>query len=238
MKLGLIPAVISPYVIEKIGFSQARSLFLTAEIFNGKKARDLGLVHQISLDRYFDYDTEQVAESILKNGPEAVRAAKQLILGLQERSGESFEEIQKFTCQKIADLRVGKEAQEGMAALLEKEGELAKGSQLMSERVLIANRGEIAVRVIKTARRMGLKTFALATEKERGLPHTFEADVCLWLPEGTLAENYLNQKLIIDLCQQHHIDYLHPGYGFLSENPEFAESWKKQKLSWLVPMLA
>lgn len=120
VKLGLIPAVISPYVIEKIGYSQGRALFLTAEIFDGKKAKDIGLIHQISLDRYFDYDTEKVVETMLKNGPQALRAAKKLIVGLHEQEGKPFDEKQKFTCQLISDLRVGSEAQEGMTALLEK----------------------------------------------------------------------------------------------------------------------
>lgn len=99
----------------------------------------------------------------------------------------------------------------------------------MKGSVLVANRGEIAVRVMKTARRLGLKTFALATEKERGLPHTLEADVCIWLPEGPLSENYLNIELIINLCKQYEITYLHPGYGFLSENPRFANELEKTK---------
>ncbi len=108
-KLGLIPSVISPFVIERIGTAQARRYFLTGERFTADVAVAIGLVHEISDD--LDQALEHVTAEILAGGPEAVRAAKQLI---QERpAGQATAEL-------IASVRSTAEAQEGLRAFLEK----------------------------------------------------------------------------------------------------------------------
>lgn len=89
--------------------------------------------------------------------------------------------------------------------------------------VLIANRGEIALRVVKTCRRLGIKTVTIYSEDDRSLPHASAGDDCVSLGIGALSETYLNQEKIIDIAKKYGADAIHPGYGFLSENTEFCK---------------
>lgn len=119
VNLGLVPAVISPFVMAKIGESNARHLFLTGERFDGKRALEIGLIHQVSLDRYYDADIVHMAKQLIKVAPKAQREAKKLIFGVKERLG-NIEEVTDYTCNVIAKQRISDEGQEGMSALLEK----------------------------------------------------------------------------------------------------------------------
>ncbi len=92
----------------------------------------------------------------------------------------------------------------------------------MFKRILIANRAEIALRVIKSCRQMGIETVSIYTEIERDYPHAHAADINVSLGDGALSETYLNQDLIIEIAKKYAVDAIHPGYGLLSENPEFA----------------
>ena len=118
VRLGIVPAAISPYVVAAIGPRQSRRLFLTSAPFDGNEARSLGLAHfacsSADLDRLVD---EQV-ELVLKGGPNALRAAKQLIRDVapqleRERLGE-------HTAHLLASLRISPEGQEGLSAFLER----------------------------------------------------------------------------------------------------------------------
>lgn len=120
VKIGLIPAVISPYVMAKIGTSQARAYFLTGERFDEKKALQMGLIHQVSLSRHFHLDSQKCIEKFLATGPKAQIAAKRLIRGVCELQDQGPDKIRDFTCQMISSIRVGQEGQEGMMALLDK----------------------------------------------------------------------------------------------------------------------
>ena len=93
----------------------------------------------------------------------------------------------------------------------------------MINKILIANRGEIALRVIKTCKKLGIKSVSIYSQDDAWLPHASEADECINLGAGTLAETYLNQEKIIQIAKQVGADGIHPGYGFLSENAEFCE---------------
>lgn len=88
--------------------------------------------------------------------------------------------------------------------------------------ILIANRGEIALRIIATAREMGIRTVALYSTHDAALPHRRMADQSVHLAGDTLAETYLNMDAIIATAKQSGVDAIHPGYGFLSENAAFA----------------
>ena len=118
--LGLIPAVISPYVIAKMGESNARATFLTGQRFDAKKAMEYGLVHQISLERHFHKDVDTLCETFLKAAPEAQKVAKSLIKNVLKLEKSSYEDISSYTCKTIAQKRTSDEGQEGMNALLEK----------------------------------------------------------------------------------------------------------------------
>ncbi|MFA6360144.1 MAG: biotin carboxylase N-terminal domain-containing protein [Dysgonamonadaceae bacterium] len=98
-------------------------------------------------------------------------------------------------------------------------------------RLLVANRGEIAVRIIRTARKMGIKTIGVITKFE---PHT-TADEEIFLEGNTLAETYLNVEAIIKAALAKKADAIHPGYGFLSENPLLAEASQKAGLLFVGP---
>jgi len=102
-------------------------------------------------------------------------------------------------------------------------------------RVLVANRGEIARRVFATCRRLGVGTVAVYTEPDADAPHVAEADVRVQLP-GT--DGYLNSAALIAAAKSASADAIHPGYGFLSENPEFAAAVQDAGLVWIGPPVA
>ena len=102
-------------------------------------------------------------------------------------------------------------------------------------RVLIANRGEIAVRIIRAARSLGIETVAVFSEPDAGALHLRLADERIALGGSAARETYLNQKKLIAAALQSGADAIHPGYGFLSENAEFAAQVQAAGLSYLGP---
>ncbi len=120
VKLGLIPAVIAPYVVRTIGPRQARRYFQTAEAMDAETARALGLLHEIVLPGDLDARVETVVTALLHAGPKALTAAKQLIVMTGAASTEQRETLKRETATLIARLRVSEEGQEGLAAFLEK----------------------------------------------------------------------------------------------------------------------
>lgn len=118
VKLGLIPATISPYVIAAMGERIARRYFVTAEVFSARRARRLGLLSETVTEEELDGCIEELLQNILKNGPNAVAAAKQLVFDVGSQPCE--EEIMEKTCLRIATVRVSGEGQEGLSAFLEK----------------------------------------------------------------------------------------------------------------------
>jgi methylglutaconyl-CoA hydratase len=117
VKLGIIPAVISPYVLARIGQSHARALFLTAERFGADRAARIGLVHIVVPPDRLDEEVERVLREINTSAPEAVARAKELIATLPHLPPD---EVMMHTARTIASLRVGEEGQEGLRAFLEK----------------------------------------------------------------------------------------------------------------------
>ncbi|WP_378734478.1 acetyl/propionyl/methylcrotonyl-CoA carboxylase subunit alpha [Nocardia brasiliensis] len=101
--------------------------------------------------------------------------------------------------------------------------------------VLVANRGEIARRVFATCRRMGLGTVAVYSDADAAAPHVAEADAAVRLPGNTPGETYLRGELIIDAALATGADAIHPGYGFLSENADFAKAVLAAGLVWIGP---
>lgn len=101
--------------------------------------------------------------------------------------------------------------------------------------ILIANRGEIAVRIARTCREMGIKTIAVYSDVDRDALHVQEADLAFSLGGSTPAESYLVQDKIIAIAKQSGATAIHPGYGFLSENATFAKRVASEKLIWVGP---
>lgn len=116
-KLGIIPAVISPFVVPKIGESWARALFLTAERFPADAARQIGLVHWVVATEVLDGLVRQKVEDVLSSGPEAVREAKLLV---DDVLACDPAQLRNLTARRIARLRTSTEGQEGLRAFLEK----------------------------------------------------------------------------------------------------------------------
>jgi methylglutaconyl-CoA hydratase len=117
VRLGLIPAVISPYCISKIGESQARAWMLSGERFRAQKAKEMNLVHEVvgSISE-LDMKLEEVKKSFMSAGPEAAREAKKLVRWVVRNLKAS----EDFACGMISERRISTEGQEGMKALLEK----------------------------------------------------------------------------------------------------------------------
>src|SRR5689334_3372608 len=105
----------------------------------------------------------------------------------------------------------------------------------MFKKILIANRGEIACRVIRTARRMGIKTVAVYSDADVRAPHVKMADEAVWLGPPPASESYLKADLIIDACKATGAEAVHPGYGCLSERESFAKALAKEKIAFIGP---
>ena len=118
VKLGLAPAVISPYVIAKIGAAQARRYFVTAERFSAHQAQAIGLVHEVIEPGGLGAATEAMLSILLANGPQAMRAAKALVSSAAASQDAAV--LRATTAGVIADLRASEEGREGLRAFLEK----------------------------------------------------------------------------------------------------------------------
>lgn len=118
VKLGLIPSVISPYVVKAIGERNARRYFATAESFNAKDALQAGLIHKVISQETFDDEIEDYLQKMLANGPHAMYQAKRLVEFVYNKPID--EELIRETAQRIADIRASKEGKEGVSAFLEK----------------------------------------------------------------------------------------------------------------------
>ncbi len=103
------------------------------------------------------------------------------------------------------------------------------------KKILIANRGEIAIRVMRTSKKMGIKTVAVYSEADRNALHVRFADEAIFLGPAPSSQSYLVMDKIIDAAKQTGADGIHPGYGFLSENAEFAEKVEKAGISFIGP---
>ncbi|HEV7382397.1 MAG TPA: biotin carboxylase N-terminal domain-containing protein, partial [Dyadobacter sp.] len=92
------------------------------------------------------------------------------------------------------------------------------------KKILIANRGEIALRIMRSVREMGISTVAVYSEADRKSPHVRYADEAVCIGSALSSESYLRGDKIISVCKELHVDAIHPGYGFLSENADFARA--------------
>lgn len=103
------------------------------------------------------------------------------------------------------------------------------------KKILVANRGEIALRVLKTAKEMGIKVVTVYAEDDKNLPHALFADESYSLGTGALADTYLNKAKLIEVTKKSGADAIHPGYGFLSENEEFAKMVESAGIIFIGP---
>jgi len=119
VKLGLVPAVISPYVVRAIGERQARRYFISAEVFSAQQASEYGLVHIVCDDEAAMHARcNELLQQLADNGPQAMSAAKDLVFAVSHKPISA--DVIEDTAQRIADIRVGEEGQEGLSAFLNK----------------------------------------------------------------------------------------------------------------------
>ncbi len=103
------------------------------------------------------------------------------------------------------------------------------------KKILVANRGEIALRILRTIRTMGIQSVAVYSEADRNSPHVVFADEAVCLGAASSTESYLNGDKIISFCKQLGVDGIHPGYGFLSENADFAQKVEDAGITFIGP---
>ena len=106
---------------------------------------------------------------------------------------------------------------------------------IMFKKLLIANRGEIALRIMRSAKEMGIQTVAVYSEADRLSPHVRYADEAVYIGPAASSQSYLVFDKIIDACKQTGAQAIHPGYGFLSENAAFARRVKEEGLILVGP---
>ncbi len=117
VRLGLVPAVISPYVVRKMGYSFARAAFLTAERFDARRAYEVGLVHRVVPLDDLEFAVQEAVQALLLAGPEAIREARQLV---DRVWGRAPSEVADVTVAAITERRASEEGREGVTAFLEK----------------------------------------------------------------------------------------------------------------------
>ena len=105
----------------------------------------------------------------------------------------------------------------------------------MIKKVLVANRGEIALRVIRTCKALGIKTVAVYSDEDYNSMHVKQASESYHIGDAAPAHSYLNQEKILDVILKSGADSVHPGYGFLSENDDFARLCEKNKIIFIGP---
>ena len=105
----------------------------------------------------------------------------------------------------------------------------------MIKKILIANRGEIACRVIKTAKRLNIKTVAVYSEADKDSLYVRNADESYFIGGSQPSESYLNVPKILEVAKKSKADAIHPGYGFLSENADFVKKLQKTKIKFIGP---
>lgn len=137
VRLGLIPAVISPYILDAIGVHAARRYFLTGEKFSAEEAYRLGLLHEVVDPVQLEARTEALSDSLLAGGPMAQRAAKELIFSVE--ANRHSPQLKRATAERIAQLRASHEGREGIRAFLDRSTPSWRG--VREEKPTMASRG-------------------------------------------------------------------------------------------------
>jgi acetyl-CoA carboxylase biotin carboxylase subunit len=106
---------------------------------------------------------------------------------------------------------------------------------MKNKKILIANRGEIALRIMRSAKELGLITIAVYSDIDKESLHVKKADQSIHLGPSLPAESYRNLKRLVEAAVQSEADLVHPGYGFLAENADFARAIQRKKITWVGP---
>ena len=210
--------------------------FVSAEQqFDAGTALRLGLVHEVLLSRMHCRRTAQrIVSALLENGP--TRHGIDQGGGARRRRPSHRRHVARrhgATHRAPASVpgRTRRRARISGQAITRLDTRLSK----TFSKILIANRGEIACRIIATARRMGIRSVAVYSDADQRALHVERADEAVRIGPAQAAESYLSVQAIIDAARRSGADAIHPGYGFLAENPEFAEACGQAGLSFIGP---
>ncbi len=216
VRVGILPAVVSPYVVRKIGPAHATALFTSGIRFDARRAQEIGLVEAVEAPEELDAKLGLYLDAVVAGGPNAVKAAKRLV-----RSPSS-------ASPRCASARRGRRAcapswsDAGRAGTRDEGSRVDEGPLVHVTVVLVANRGEIARRIFRTARRLGFGTAAAYSDADAALPFVREADSAVRLGPAPARESYLDIERILAAARETGAELVHPGYGFLAESPAFA----------------
>ena len=228
---GLLAGIAIPVLIEAVGPRLARQLLMHGGIFDAETALRIGLVDQVVRGDELDETVATLAHELTLGAPSVQRLIKELVPELDARPHD--DEAADLIGEHVAAQCTTEEALEGMQAFLDKRK--PRWASLMFSKILIANRGEIACRVIKTARRLGIKTVAVYSDADRNARHVAMADEAVHIGPSPARESYLVADRIIAAARHTGAQAIHPGYGFLSENAGFAEACAKAGIVFIGP---
>jgi enoyl-CoA hydratase/carnithine racemase len=215
VKLGIVPAVISPFVVAKIGRSAARELFLTGRRFTARHALDIGLVHDVVRPEDLDAAVNGVVREILSPDRKPLPLPSADCRRVGQDSWRSAGP-HRARAGRTTNLGGGP----GGIARLSSETK-AWLERRVIQRLLIANRGEIAVRIARACRELGIETVAVYSDADAGAAHVAVADRAVRLGPAPAVDSYLNVDALLGAARTANADAVHPGYGFLSENAGF-----------------
>jgi methylglutaconyl-CoA hydratase len=223
VRLGLIPAVVSTFVIPRIGVRSARRYFLTAERFDASRAQSIGLVHEGGAEEPARCDDRRARPGTAAGRTTGDGSREEADPGrgrAPPRPGDPGKHPgdlgdPSFPGSSGGSRRVPGEAEAAVAM-----------------KVLVANRGEIACRILRTLKEMAIPSVALFTDPDRDAPHVHLADEAV--PLGA-ADRYLSIEAVITAARRSGATALHPGYGFLSQSAAFVRACEAAGLTFIGP---
>ncbi len=254
VRLGLVPAVIAPYVVQRLGPTCARRLMLTGGQLTPKRARRIGLAQEVCADLELDARVEAIVGEVLLCAPGALRECKRLLFTVLREPEAATLEYRVDSAQSLARRRGGAAGHRGVSlqatsalgatsmTTRQRRTEASPALPLASSsaprmirKVLVANRGEIACRILRTCRAMGIETVAVFSEADAGARHVEEADEAVRLGPSAASASYLNIPALIEAAHRTGADAIHPGYGFLSEQTPFALACREAGITFVGP---
>ena len=236
-RLGLIPSVISPYVLRAIGARQALRYFQTAERLSADEAHRLGLAHETVETGRLDATIAEILDGAVARRP-AGAGGGEGACSRHRRPACGRRPRRRDGAPHRDDARRRRGARRTGRLSGETALRMAPVRTSMFDRILIANRGEIACRIARTARRLGIETVAVYSQADAGARHVRMADEAVFLGGSEPKESYLAVEKIIAAAQRTGAEAIHPGYGFLSENERLRQACDEAGLAFVGPPLA
>ncbi|HEY0844455.1 MAG TPA: biotin carboxylase N-terminal domain-containing protein [Noviherbaspirillum sp.] len=230
--LGLPPAQIAPFVAQRIGSSHTRRMALTAARIDARQAHSLQLVDEVA------DGTAALDEALVKTLQAIRRCAPRALASTKAILARGAPGARRSTMPPTGLPRPCAAAMQRKACAPSRKSARQPGQSNADDNmqtILIANRGEIAIRLMRTMRRMGYRTVAVFSDADAGSPHVRMADAACRIGPAPARDSYLDAGAILDAAHRLGADAIHPGYGFLAENADFAATVIAAGLTWIGP---